>query len=154
METNSNSRAPRSVRNNNPLNLRRNLIKWQGLASRQEDSEFCQFESPAWGWRAAFIVLTRTYYYKYHLNTLRKIINRWAPPNENNTSAYLNRVCKITHLNADFPLPVVTMNPGMWLSIGYAMAIVEAGREPDVTAMLTGWDWAMTSHRYGTFEDK
>ena len=40
---------------------------------------FCQFKSLEYGWRAAFYLLTRTYYHKYRLYTIRTIIRRWAP---------------------------------------------------------------------------
>jgi hypothetical protein len=40
---------------------------------------FCQFKSFEYGWRAAFYLLTRTYYHKYRLYTIRTIIRRWAP---------------------------------------------------------------------------
>lgn len=52
--------TPRGLRNNNPLNIRRSADLWQGLRKEQSDPEFFQFESIAWGYRAAFVVL-RTY---------------------------------------------------------------------------------------------
>ncbi len=54
---------PRGIRNNNPLNIRRSKDKWQGLRALQTDTAFCQFETMAYGWRAAFVLLTRTYYH-------------------------------------------------------------------------------------------
>jgi hypothetical protein len=75
---------PRGIRNNNPLNIRRTAKdQWKGLRAQQTDASFCQFESLDYGWRAAFYLLTRTYYHKYRLFTIRAIINKWAPPNEN-----------------------------------------------------------------------
>ena len=74
---------PRGIRNNNPLNIRRSKDQWQGLRAQQTDSQFCQFESLEYGWRAAFYLLTRTYYHKYRLYTIRMIVNKWAPPQEN-----------------------------------------------------------------------
>ena len=58
---------PRGIRNNNPLNIRRGKDQWQGLRAQQTDASFCQFESLEYGWRAAFYLLTRTYYHKYRL---------------------------------------------------------------------------------------
>ena len=80
---------PRGLRNNNPLNIRRGKDQWQGLRAQQTDASFCQFESLEYGWRAAFYLLTRTYYHKYRLYTIRKIISKWAPPNENLTETYI-----------------------------------------------------------------
>ena len=59
---------PRGIRNNNPLNVRRSKDQWQGLRVVQTDSQFCQFETMEYGWRAAFVLLTRTYYHKYRLD--------------------------------------------------------------------------------------
>ena len=59
---------PRGIRNNNPLNIRRTgKDQWKGLSKTQSDRSFCQFETLEWGWRAAFYLLTRTYYHKYRL---------------------------------------------------------------------------------------
>ena len=87
---------PRGIRNNNPLNIRRSKDQWQGLKAQQTDASFCQFESLDYGWRAAFYLLTRTYYHKYRLFTIRAIINKWAPPNENLTSTYIANVSRLT----------------------------------------------------------
>ena len=83
---------PRGIRNNNPLNIRRSKDKWKGLRAVQADAQFCQFETLEYGWRAAFYLLTRTYYHKYRLYTIRSIISKWAPPIENKTDAYIT-VC-------------------------------------------------------------
>ena len=88
---------PRGIRNNNPLNIRRTAKdQWMGLRAQQTDASFCQFESLEFGWRAAFYLLTRTYYHKYRLYTIRKIISKWAPPNENLTATYIQNVCRLT----------------------------------------------------------
>ena len=69
---------PRGIRNNNPLTIRRTAKdQWKGLRAQQTDASFCQFESLEYGWRAAFYLLTRTYYHKYRLYTIRMIINKW-----------------------------------------------------------------------------
>ena len=60
---------PRGIRNNNPLNIRRTAKdQWKGLRAQQTDASFCQFERMEYGWRAAFYLLTRTY---YHTGCLR-----------------------------------------------------------------------------------
>ena len=90
------STAPRGIRNNNPGNIDYNpLNKWKGLnpKSKELDSRFCVFISPEYGLRALMILL-RNYDKKYGLNTVRQIINRWAPTHENNTSAYMEHVAK------------------------------------------------------------
>ena len=76
---------PRGIRNNNPLNIRRSKDQWQGLRAVQTDPSFCQFETLEYGWRAAFKLLTRTYYHTYRLFTIRSIsylMPRWLRASE------------------------------------------------------------------------
>lgn len=85
---------PRGIRNNNPGNIRWG-DDWQGLVpeSQLTDKSFCQFKTPEYGIRAMIMIL-RNYQRKYGLNTVAKIISRWAPPNENDTQAYIGSVAK------------------------------------------------------------
>ena len=134
--------TPRNIRNNNPLNIRRSKDKWQGLDAKQSDSLFFKFESMEMGWRAAFIILTKTYYHKYRLFTIRKIISRWAPSVENDTDAYIKKVSDLTGIDADEPLGIPSLYPSRWMAVGLAMAIVEGGRQPAVFPMMRGWTLA------------
>jgi len=132
---------PRGIRNNNPLNIRRGKDQWKGLRAQQQDAQFCQFETLEYGWRAAFYLLTRTYYHQYRLWTIRQIVNRWAPPNENNTRAYIDNVCRLTGIGADEPLGIPSEQPARWMMVGVAMAIQENGTTSiDWFAMLRGWE--------------
>ncbi len=85
---------PRGIRNNNPGNIRWSSSAWQGLDKdgKSKDASFCVFVSPEYGIRALAKLLFN-YYNKYNLKTIRQIINRYAPTNENNTSAYVKHVC-------------------------------------------------------------
>lgn len=87
--------AARGIRNNNPGNIRRSRDRWQGLADDQPDKDFWVFKSPKWGVRALARLLI-TYQEKYNLHTIEGIVTRWAPPVENNTSAYVNAVVHLT----------------------------------------------------------
>ena len=134
---------PRGIRNNNPLNIRRSKDKWKGLRAVQADAQFCQFESLEYGWRAAFYLLTRTYYHKYRLYTIRTIIRRWAPSSENNTEAYIANVARLTGIAPDEPLGIPSAQPARWMMLGAAMAIQENGTSSlDYFAMLRGWEMA------------
>ena len=97
--------APRGIRNNNPGNLENNGIDWVGLSASQTDSRFYQFTEPKYGIRALARVL-KTYESKYGLNTVRGIINRWAPDHENNTEAYVNHVASVLKVDPDQSIPV------------------------------------------------
>lgn len=89
----------RGIRNNNPGNIDEGS-PWQGLASLSEmtvdqrrENRFCVFKAPVWGIRAIARVLI-TYQDKHKITTVKGIIDRWAPPVENNTDAYVQAVCK------------------------------------------------------------
>ena len=132
---------PRGIRNNNPLNIRRSKDKWKGLRAVQADAQFCQFESLEYGWRAAFYLLTRTYYHKYRLYTIRAIISKWAPPCENNSKAYVENVSRLTGIDPDEPIGIPSESPARWIALGMAMAIQENGFESmDYFAILRGWE--------------
>ena len=132
---------PRGIRNNNPLNIRRSKDQWKGLADAQTDRAFCQFKSLEYGWRAAFYLLTRTYYHKYRLYTIRTIIRRWAPPGENNTEAYIANVSRLTGIDPDEPIGIPLEKPSHWMMVGIAMAIKDHGTDSlDYFAMLRGWE--------------
>jgi len=131
---------PRGIRNCNPLNIRRSKDQWKGLAEAQTDRAFVQFKSLEYGWRAAFYLLTRTYYHKHRLYTIRTIIRRWAPESENNTEAYINNVSRLTGILPDEPLGIPSEQPSRWIALGAAMAIQENGTSSlDYFAMLRGW---------------
>ena len=134
---------PKGIRNCNPLNIRRSKDQWKGLAEAQTDRAFCQFKSLEYGWRAAFYLLTRTYYHKYRLYTIRTIIRRWAPESENNTEAYIANVSRLTGVQPDEPIGIPSERPSRWIALGAAMAIQENGTASmDYFAMLRGWSMA------------
>lgn len=83
---------PRGIRNNNPGNIRWG-DPWQGLVptAKRTDRAFCQFTKPTFGIRALARVLIN-YKDKHNISTIREVISRWAPPNENNTDAYISAV--------------------------------------------------------------
>lgn len=114
---------PRGIRNNNPLNIRLG-DNWQGLCKEQTDKTFCQFISMEYGLRAAFIILFN--YLKKRVDTPDKIIKRWAPPSENDTEAYITRVCKIGSLPRYEVIKKT--NYSRLCSLVWAMAQVENGQ--------------------------
>ena len=131
---------PRGIRNNNPLNIRRSKDQWKGMAEAQTDGAFVQFKTLEYGWRAAFYLLTRTYYHKYRLYTIRSIISKWAPPMENKTDAYIANVSRLTGIGPDEPIGIPSDQTARWIAIGRAMAIQENGIDSiDDFAMLRGW---------------
>lgn len=102
---------PRGIRNNNPLNIRRSQSKWLGEVDSlkgQRDTAFCQFASLVYGYRAGAKLLQK-YQKKYKLYVLIDIIGKWAPPSENNTRAYADRVAKQMTQELAEPISVASL---------------------------------------------
>lgn len=83
----------RGIRNHNPGNIRKTSTQWQGMAVEQPDKSFVTFATPEMGIRAMARVLM-TYQNVHGIRRVEDFIKRWAPPNENNTSAYVKAVAK------------------------------------------------------------
>ena len=125
------------------MNIRRSKDQWKGMAEVQNDRAFVQFKSLEYGWRAAFYLLTRTYYHKYRLYTIRGIISKWAPTCENDTRSYVQNVSRLTGIDPDDPIGIPSEKPSRWMAVGGAMAIQENGTSSiDWFAMLRGWEMA------------
>lgn len=84
----------RGVRNNNPLNIRYGS-NWDGMVknSKELDRSFCVFKNAKFGIRAG-AKLFLNYKRFYGIDTIRGIIDRFAPPEENDTTSYIEDVCK------------------------------------------------------------
>ena len=124
---------PRGIRNCNPLNIRRNpRNKWLGLRPVQTDPEFCQFKSMVYGVRAAFRLLLN--YKKNGYDTARKVITRWAPPNENNTEGYIRTVALFLDVDT------VIQKDEDYIRLAQAMAWVETGIQLSDSLMRQAWD--------------
>ncbi|MBD2816278.1 structural protein [Xenorhabdus sp. Flor] len=116
----------RGIRNNNPGNIRHG-DKWQGLCSRQTDKAFSQFQAPEYGIRAMFVIL-RNYWCKYGDKTIHQFISRWAPPNENDTEAYINYVSRTVGIASD---TVIYVNhQETMIALVKAMIRMENGKQP------------------------
>ena len=121
----------RGMRNKNPLNIVKNPnINWQGEVKPSTDKNFAQFETLAYGCRAA-LKLLRTYYEKHNCKTISRIVRRWAPETENNVQAYIRNVSRMTGIGATTPLPPMKEETKIvWCDIVLAMAAVECGLDP------------------------
>jgi hypothetical protein len=112
-------------------------VRYKGEKAQSSDESFRQFESIEWGYRAMFVLL-HTYAIKHRCNTLRKIINRYAPPIENHTESYLRRVAYATHLSADEK--IVSTDAATMTAVVAAMSEVENGVQPDMNDIWRGWE--------------
>lgn len=139
----SKKKLPRGIRNNNPLNIRIGN-SWLGEVSKPTDKQFEQFKTMYWGVRAAFIIL-RNYIIRYKLNTVEKIIRRWAPSNENNTSSYIKTVCSYANLGRKEELNFDNYTQMQALFMG--MCYAENGLVIDVEDVYKGYDLVCTRAR-------
>ena len=128
-------KIPRGIRNNNPLNIRVGN-NWKGEVANPSDHTFEQFTEMKWGVRAAFVVL-RNYIQRHKLNTIRKIISRWAPANENNTLAYIATVSQRANIQPDEPISFD--NTCQMIALLLAMCFVENGQEISLDDVVEGW---------------
>ncbi len=98
----------RGTRNNNPLNIRHSADRWQGARVLQTDASFVQFETMAYGYRAAWKTL-ESYWNHFHRMgqpfNVSTIISRWAPPTENDTQNYIRTVLLLSGLGGRENLP-------------------------------------------------
>lgn len=127
----------RGLRNNNPGNIEKNSTKWQGLSRDQTDSRFFVFDDIAYGYRAMFRTL-RTYKEKHGMNTIEQMINRWAPPIENNTSAYVRAVEKASGISKDTEVNVYDKD--LMCKIVAEMSRVENGKQAVMSDVEKGWN--------------
>ena len=109
---------PKGYRLNNGGNIERAAYTWHGESTLQDDPRFIRFETPQDGLRALMRILL-TYHSKYGLDTIKALISRWAPPNENDTASYIADVSK--HVGIDADLMITDMAPYL---IPLAQAIV------------------------------
>jgi hypothetical protein len=91
---------PRGYRNNNPGNIEKGSNRWQGLSNIQKDPRFATFVHPVWGVRAIAVTLityqdARRAKDGSRIDTIKDVIDRWAPSFENNVGAYVEHVDKV-----------------------------------------------------------
>lgn len=118
----------RGIRNMNPGNIRLGE-SWLGLRMKQTDPDFCQFTSMTYGCRA-LLKLLRTYVEKRGCTTIRKVVERWAPPSENDTTSYVLSVAAACRRDPDERLPV-DVDPLIYLDLARAIARHECGPEAE-----------------------
>ena len=120
-------KLPRGLRNCNPGNIRINGDLFQGEIRPSKDKSFKQFETMAYG-----------YYNNYKLETICKMIGRWAPENENDTDSYIKAVSDYAGIPADDPININDREQMIRIVAG--MSKVENGREAEMSDVIAGWN--------------
>ena len=128
---------PRGLRNCNPGNIRKNRDKWQGLRDVQADPDFFQFTETKWGYRALIRTL-QNYRKKHNCISIADFIRRWAPPTENNTNGYIQRVCKDLQVPSTY-IPDVQDKETM-CAFAAAISYVENGVPAIMDDVYKGWE--------------
>jgi hypothetical protein len=126
----------RGQRNNNCGNIRLSSQTFQGEI-KSTDKAFKQFKSLAWGYRALIKIL-QTYESKYGCNTIRKIISRWAPANENDTRAYIRHVSVDSGFTPDAVIDL--RKKDVAIKIARAISKQECAGYYDMNAIMEGFD--------------
>ena len=126
----------RGIRNCNPGNIRRSSVHYLGEVTPSQDREFKQFVSMTYGYRAMFVLLD-SYARRYGLRTIRSMLSRYAPPEENFTEGYIRFVANNTGLAADEL--VDTRSARDMIPIVMAMSEIENGVKPRVDEVKEGW---------------
>ena len=111
-------------RNNNPGNITDTSIPWQGAVG--SNAGFEKFSTPEHGVRAA----AKNLYTSQEVhgnNTVTDIITRWAPPSENDTQAYIDKVAADLGVDANDDLGSLKDNPELTRKLIKSIAEQEGG---------------------------
>ena len=126
----------RGLRNCNPGNIRRSRVRYRGEVVPSRDVEFKEFATMADGDRAMFVLLD-TYRRRYGFITIRQMLSRYAPPEENFTESYIRIVSQRTGIDADSR--VNTRLASDMIPIVRAMSEVENGVAAVIDDVERGW---------------
>lgn len=134
---------PIGFRNNNPGNLRTGET-WQGAAGSA--GGFITFKSMSYGIRAAATVLVNNLSSQGN-DTIRELITKYAPPIENNTTAYINAVSNSTGIAPDTHIDVTGNNLVLLLhaifehenGATYARQLTDADVNEGISLMSNTW---------------
>lgn len=127
----------RGLKNNNPLNIRKSNDTFIGELPVSTDKAFKQFKSMAHGYRAAFVILSN--YNKRGLNTIEKIISRWAPPSDgNHTENYIQNVSVRSGVDRKKELTLKDGND--YIKIVAAMCVSENGVKAVMSDVIEGFN--------------
>lgn len=127
----------RGLKNNNPGNIRLSGTKYLGETIPSTDKAFKQFETMAWGYRALLVVL-HTYRVRYGLDSIEKMMNRYAPPTENDTERYISFVSYRSGIARDSKLDTLCEND--MKIVAAAISRMENGVEACAEDIDKGWE--------------
>lgn len=126
-------REPLGFRHRNPANIRTSSSKWRGKVRcpSGETSGYECFKTHGYGYRA-MLVLLMNYYNRHGLHSVKEIISRWAPHQENPTKAYIEQVAATVDIDpkADLLFDDLTDGPGNLYLVSRGIIRQELGGVP------------------------
>lgn len=131
--------TPIGIRQNNPGNIVRvRGVTWEGQA-KEQGGRFVRFIEPKWGIRAICRVLityadARKARDGSRIDTVREIIERWAPPHENDTDAYARHVASKLDVKPDEILSI--KEPETMRALVESIILHENGQQPYTDAQI------------------
>lgn len=130
--------AARGIRNNNIGNIRVSKDQWEGATG--DDGAFLTFDTPDSGVRA--LAKNLMSYGRQGYDSIEKIINRWAPPSENDTQSYIDSVVAATGIPATQSIDLT--NPDVLASLSEAIGYHETGSRYDPEVYKLGVSRALS----------
>ena len=130
--------APAPVEQLNTIRELTDAIRYyEDVQREQSDAEFYQFTAPEWGYRALIRTL-QNYRRRHGCTDIASFIRRWAPPTENNTGAYIRRVCNDLQVPETY-IPDVEDRETM-CAFAAAISYVENGVPARMDDVERGWE--------------
>jgi hypothetical protein len=116
-------RVPRGIRNNNPGNIEDGPFARSQPGYKGSDGRFAIYETPEAGTAAKTALLGS--YGRKGINTVEGVVNRWAPPSENDSNSYAQFVSQ--KLGVDPRAPLDMNDPRVLSELSSAIAQRENG---------------------------
>lgn len=117
-------KLPRGIRNNNPGNIEDGPFARSQPGYKGSDGRFAIYDSPEAGTAAKTALLGS--YGRKGINTVEGVVNRWAPPTENDSGSYAQFVSQ--KLGVDPRAPLDMGDPGTLSRLSAAIAERENGQ--------------------------
>ena len=128
--------AARGLRNNNPGNIIISTDDFIGEV-KSTDKKFKKFATVVYGYRAMFCIL-HTKIVRHKMNTIRMIIESWAPEEDgNDTEGYIRNVCSFSKINENRIIDI--RNEDDMCAIGAAISRQENGVKAIMADVKAGY---------------
>lgn len=132
------SRNPRPIPGNNPMNIRIGNT-WLGEVPNPTESQYEQFVSIEYGLRAAFCILRRIIR-RFQMCTVAQICRAWSTLPPVDIDVYITKVCTHSGYAADYSIDY--LNGPDIVKLVSAMCLVECGQRVSDDKITKGYSMA------------